>query len=195
MNTTPKVEDISSVVVPAKVLSDVFGVSERRIRQLAEEGVLKKFKRGRYSFAESVKSYIIYLKTASDLEDNNTSKLDLDEEKAKHEKLKIEKTQLQLKVMKAELHYSGDVEVIMNDMLANFRAKIIGLPAKVAPMLLSRTNVAEIQDVLQKQCSEALEELSNYDPKMFYDDKYIDFGEDVEEGGGGEKGEETQNKD
>jgi phage terminase Nu1 subunit (DNA packaging protein) len=184
----PKVEDISSVVVPAKVLSDVIGVSERRIRQLAEEGILVKTSRGRYSFGESVKNYIVYLKTTSDLETTNIIKLDLDEERAKHERLKREKTQLQLKVMKAELHYSGDVEVVMNDMLSNFRAKIIGLPAKVAPILISKNKVSDIQEILQKQCYEVLEELSNYDPKLFYNDKCIDFEEDLEEGGGGEEG-------
>ncbi|MTI49692.1 MAG: hypothetical protein FH761_17820 [Firmicutes bacterium] len=190
----PKVEDMSSVVVPSKVLSDTFGLSDRRIRQLANEGVLTKAGRGRYNFAESVKGYIVYLKTISDLENTNTSDLNLDEERAKHEQLKRQKTELQLKVMKGELHHSEDVQSVMNDMLSNFRAKVIALPAKVAPMLLSRSNASEIQDILQNECYEALKELSNYDPKDFYNEKYIDYDNEVEieEGEGIE--EEVKNK-
>lgn len=198
---SPKVEDVSSVIVPPKILSDTLGLSERRIRQLAEEGILKKAKRERYSFAESVKSYIIYLKTTSSIEEANSSNLDLDEERAKHERLKIEKTQLQLQVMKGELHYSEDVERVMNDMLSNFKSKILSLPSKTAPKLVGIKDAPEIEEILKDDCYEALKELSEYDPKNFYSDKYIDYEENNEderetkEGEAGEEKKENTNKD
>ena len=48
-----KVDDISQIVVSAKVLSKIIGVSERRIRQLAEEGILTKASSGRYNLHEN----------------------------------------------------------------------------------------------------------------------------------------------
>jgi hypothetical protein len=50
--------DILTLSVTAKELGDVLGLTDRRIRQLAEEGVLDRVERGRYPLANSVQAYL-----------------------------------------------------------------------------------------------------------------------------------------
>ena len=74
----------------AAVLGDIFGVSDRRIRQMAEEGIIVRVAKGRYNFQESVKNYILSLKLAVDTanQDNPDGELNIEEEKALHERVK-----------------------------------------------------------------------------------------------------------
>ena len=176
-----KIEDVNSVVVSSTVLADLFGLTDRRIRMLADEGVIKKTGRGRYNLQENIKSYIVYLKANQNLkEKNNDDELDPDIERALLTRRQREKLDLEIAAMRGEMHYSKDVERVMNDMLANFRAKIIAMPTKVAPLLIARNDISEIQELLQREFFEALQELSCYNPQNFYNDKYIEIDEDID---------------
>lgn len=189
-----KIESVDSVVVSSVVLADLFGLTTRRIRQLETEGVIEKVSRGRYKLTTNIKSYITYLKASQDLKDDssNENKMDFDYEHALLERRKREKLDLELAAMRGTMHKSEDVEKVMNDMLANFRSKILALPSKAAPRLIAREDIGEIQDILQLEMLEALNELSNYDPSAFYNEDYIEADEDYEEEVNGEE-ETTEN--
>lgn len=175
-----KIEDVNSVVVSSTVLADMFGLTTRRIRMLADEGIIHKTSRGRYNLQENIKSYIVYLKTNQDLKEKiiDDDKLDPDEERALLTRRQREKLELELAAMKGKMHFSNDVERVMNDMLANFRAKIIAMPTKVAPILVAKNDISEIQEILQREFFESLTELSCYDPALFYNEKYIELDEE-----------------
>ena len=87
-NSSKKIGDISAITVSSKVLSEIIGVSDRRVRQLGEEGIFVRAAKGRYKLAESVRNYILTLKLTND--SNNIpsvdDELDLEQEKAKKEK-------------------------------------------------------------------------------------------------------------
>lgn len=186
-----KVKKADYIVVSPSVLAKAFGLTDRRIRMLAEEGVIKRVGHGRYNFVESVQNYIVYLRTNTELKESKTDlKVDYEHEHALLEKAKREKAEIELKVMRGEVHLAEDVEQVMNDMLVNFRGKILSMPSKLSPMLVARDNVNNIKDIIEKNCFEVLDELKSYDTKAFYNDKYIDF-EEIEEGEGGE---EEENK-
>lgn len=55
---------MSATNVPCKFLAQLFGVSERRVQQLAKEGVIPKAERGEYPLLASVKSYVKSLQGA-----------------------------------------------------------------------------------------------------------------------------------
>ncbi|KZL88702.1 hypothetical protein [Clostridium magnum] len=184
-----KIEDVESVVVSSTVLADLFGLTTRRIRMLADEGVIQKTSRGRYNLQENIKSYIVYLKASQDLKEKTAdNEIDPDKERALLTRRQREKLDLEIAAMRGQMHLSSDVERVMNDMLANFRAKLIAMPTKVAPILIARTDISEIQEILQKEFFEVLQELSCYDPATFYSDKYIEVDEeDLEDGVSGEE--------
>lgn len=190
-----KIEDVESVVVSSTVLSDLFGLTTRRIRMLADEGIIKKTSRGRYNLQENIKSYIVYIKANQDLKDKNVDdELDPDRERALLTRRQREKLDIEIAEMRGKMHSSDDVERVMNDMLVNFKAKLISMPTKIAPILISRNDVSVIQELLQIEFFEVLQELSSYDPSAFYSEKYIEVDEEelIEDGEGGEKEENTE---
>lgn len=173
-----KVTNIDSITVSAAVLGDLFGVTDRRIRQMAEEGNVARAAKGRYKLVESIKNYLLTLKLAAEgvgveLADGE---INFDEEKALHERVKRHISELKLQIMKGELHKAEDVETVMMDMLVAFKTKIMGIPSKVAPILENR-DAAFIKDRLTKEVIEALNELKDYDPKAFYSDEYVEESE------------------
>lgn len=190
-----KIEDVESVVVSSTVLADLFGLTTRRIRMLADEGVIQKTSRGRYNLQENIKSYIVYLKASQDLKEKTIDdELDPDKERALLTRRQREKLDLEIAAMRGKMHLSGDVERVMNDMLANFRAKLIAMPTKVAPILIAKNDVSEVQELLQREIFETLQELSCYDPSAFYSEKYIELEEDelLEDGETNAKKENTE---
>ncbi|EJO5349060.1 hypothetical protein NRP93_003212 [Clostridium botulinum] len=196
MGESKKIENVDSVTVSSSVLADIFGLTDRRVRQLAEEGIIVKIKRGRYDLSSSVRNYIIHLKTNSDLKEDKTDKeIDYDMEHALLERVKREKVELELAAMRGQMHHSEDVERVMNDMLSNFRSKLLALPTKASPMLIARDDIGSIQEILHNQILEVLQELSKYNPEDFYNDKYIDIEDDELEGDVIAKKTEDKNKD
>lgn len=197
-----KIDTVDAVTVSSSVLADLFGLTERRVRQLAEEGIIAKVKRGRYDLSTSVRSYIIHLKTNNDLKEDKIKKeIDIDTENALLIKAKREKAELELAAMRGDMHFSSDVERVMNDMLSNFRAKLLSMPTKIAPFLMNMNQIGGIQDVIRSNILEVLNELSNYDPESFYNSKHIEIvdsdSEDMVEGEtvGGEEKDTSKEKD
>lgn len=177
-----KVTNVDSITVSAAVLGDLFGVTDRRIRQMAEEGIVVRAAKGRYKLVDSIKNYLLTLKLAADgvgveLVDGV---INFDEEKALHERVKRHISELKLQIMKGELHKAEDVEMVMMDMLVAFKTRVMNIPSKVAPILENR-DAAFIKDRLTKEVIEALNELKDYDPKAFYSDEYVEESEDMYE--------------
>lgn len=179
-NDVKKIDNVEKVTVSSTVLSNLFGLTTRRIRQLENEGVIQKIARGKYSLQDNIKSYITYIKASADLKENKTEegKIDYDEEHALLERRKREKMELELAAMRGTMHYSEDVERVMNDMLSNFKAKILALPSRAAPRLITLSTIADIQEVLQNEVLDALNEMSQYNPNDFYSDEYVDVLDD-----------------
>ena len=175
---TVKTTDISAITVSASVLSEITGVGDRRIRQLADEGILIRASKGRYNLRESLKNYILTLKVAMDKGvDSSDERLSLEEVKAQHEMVKMHMAQIRLALMQGEVHKSSDVERVMNDMLSSFRARLLNLPPKVAPMLVMRDNADLIRQIINQEIIEALKDLTEYNPKDFYSDEYVEIDE------------------
>ena len=147
-----KITNIDSTTVSAAVLGDMFGVSDRRIRQMAEEGIVARAAKGRYKLVDSIKNYLLTVKLAAegvgvDLADGE---INLEEEKGLHERVKRHISELKLQIMKGGLHKAQDVEIVMTDMLVAFKTRMMNIPSKVAPILESRDAVF-IKDRLRSE--------------------------------------------
>lgn len=176
MTESVKTTDISAITVNSATLEKMIGVSDRRIRQLAEEGIVVRAAKGRYKLKDSIMNYILTLKVAMEAAgtDSPDGELDLEEEKAIHERVKRHISELKLQVMKGELHRSGDVERVMTDMLVSIRARLLAMPTKLAPLLVARNDVGYIRTAINREVLEALNELKDYSPKDFHGDESVD---------------------
>lgn len=167
------------VIVNTTAVAKMFGMTERRVRQLVEEGIIERVAHGRYDIVDTVNRYIKHLKLSSDAVSADDIMESLEYERFLHEKAKREKAEIELSHLKGQMHKASAIESVMNDMLMAFRGKLLGLPTKLAPELVSIIDVGELQELLQAQMFEVLEELSYYDPAMFVP---VTEGDDDEQG-------------
>ncbi|WP_276690486.1 hypothetical protein [Exiguobacterium chiriqhucha] len=155
----------NTYTVSTAEISEIFGISTRRVQQLAKDGVFVRVGHGQFDLPASVNSFIEY--RLDDTKDEGV--LDKTTEEAKWTRARREKTELELQIMRGDLHRSEDVRRVMNDMMGAFRARILSIPSKFAPQLVGLTEIPPIKEVLKQGVYEALEELSDYDPMVFYD--------------------------
>lgn len=166
-------------IVGTSELASILGLTDSRIRQLERGGILTKLERGKYDLASSVQGYCAYLKEEAEQPEGMTEKDLLDRTRRK-------KIELEIQIMQGELHRAGDVQRVMNNMLGTFRSRCLSIPYKLAPQLLAVTDLPVIQATIKKDIYEALTELSDYDPSVFYaqskDKLVLDDGGEVEHG-------------
>ncbi len=171
-----KTTDISAITVNSATLEKIIGVSDRRIRQLAEENIIIRAAKGRYKLMDSISNYILTLKVAIESGNNESpdGEIDLEEEKAIHERVKRHISELKLQTMKGDLHKSEDVERVMTDMLVSIKTKLLSMPTKLAPILVSRNDIDFVRNAINREVLDALNELKDYNPKEFYSDDYVE---------------------
>ncbi len=154
--------------VTQKELAQILGISDRRIRQLSEEGF---FQRGettkKYNLGKSVQEYIRYKVEA---ETGDSKSVDYDKERAKHEKTKGEIAKLRLRKLRGELHEAADVADLVGGMLVEFRGRVLALPPKLAPMLLGMMDPNAIMEIVKRELRAVLEALAGYDPAAYQED-------------------------
>lgn len=172
-------EDFEKLLVSSKTLEALFGVKDRTIRDLAERGIIKRDSHGRYLFWDSARSYITALKVANAGKstqnvDDKGKNIDLDEERAQHEHIKRQITEIKLQLIKGQVHKAEDVEAVMTDMFTRFRSKMTALPTKMARKLEGKSKV-EIQRILKQEIENALVELASYNAADFYSDEHIEI--------------------
>lgn len=176
---------VKAKAVTTAEISEMLGVSVRRIQQLAKDDALVKLGHGKFDLVKSIKRYIEYQVDSRAPMVEDEEELNPAVERALWTREKRKKTELEVKIIKGELHRSKDVERITGDMLASFRARLLNLPDKVAPLLIAKTDLQDINDTVRLAVYEALNELAEYDPEVYYDystDKlFLEKDEDEEE--------------
>lgn len=134
-------------------MAEYLDVSERRVRQMRDEEIIKEARPGLYDPAATMKRYIRYI---------HSNGSGLNEERARLISVKRERAELELAEAKGGLHRTEDIEKALSTMVVNFRARMLAIPAKLAGDLAKMNGQAEVFDVLNKEITEALEELSDY---------------------------------
>ena len=150
-----KVENIDSLTVSSAVLADLLGVTDRRVRQLASEGIFTRVSKGRYNLPDSIKTYLNMLKMEKDIVNSHTNgELDLEQERAIKVRVERHQAEIKLALMRGEIHKAEDVEQVMVDMLTSFRTRLLNIPPKLAPILAEKKNKAVIQEIINDELIE-----------------------------------------
>lgn len=136
----------------SKVVADWLGLTERRIRQLRDEGVIEEQMPGLYDLRSTTRRYVAYLRGGS-----------LADERARLTKAKREAAEMENDLRRGSLHKTEDIETGIKTMLLNIRSRFLSLPAKLAPALAAMGgDQAGIFDELKRSIDETLEELSDF---------------------------------
>ena len=153
-----------NIVAIAKLLK----LTERRVQQLAKDGIIPKAERGKYDLVSSVHGYIDFLKskaggdfTAEEVIKNKNKLI-----KAKAELAEIEK-------MKAtsELIPQEEVKRTWLELVQKVKQKLLSIPNKVAPVVVTVKSINEIKLIIQDKIHEALYEISSDEGSVGKDDE------------------------
>ncbi len=158
------------------IIAKLFGVTDRRVQQLAKEGVIPTAQTRPYKFdlLPTVQAYIKHLSekaNGKEAKSADTVQAEADKLRAeadlKQSKAKI--AELQLKELEGKMHRSEDVEAMTNDLVYAIRSMIMALPGRLAMDVVQTKTAAEASAVIRSECSKILNELSGYqyDPEAY----------------------------
>ena len=147
--------ELEAVKSKLNLLSEILGISTRRIQQLVEDGTLPAPDRqGAYDIPACVQSF--YYNEFTNGEDEE---LDGRYERARKAKAEADRIEYDLKI-KQGLYLQADlVQNEIEKSIGNCRAKLLALPRKFTPQISVAQNPNEIEEILTNGITEALNEL------------------------------------
>lgn len=89
-----------------------------------------------------------------------------DEARTRKVNAEAEIAELELARVHGTLVVAEDVVKAWEDVLGALKGKLLSIPTKAAPVVSAEQEASMCQDILEDLLNEALEELSNYDPKI-----------------------------
>lgn len=141
-----------------KVIASYLDLTERRVRQLRDEGVLIERAPGLYELRPNIRRYINFLRGNAD------GKADLNEERAKLTREKRIMAENENKVRTGELCRRSDIELGMTTLIMNLRSRMMALANKLAPNIAQQGgDEGKIMDLLKDAFYELLSDFSNYE--------------------------------
>ena len=133
------------VIATESRMAKIFKMSERSIREKFKE---VRIAPGQYDFTAAVEMFV----------DSSSGK----DESLELKRVEKETKELKLGIMRGEYRHKDNIELLVSDMLARFKAKLTAIPTKASIKLLNIDNRREIETILKEILNEALNELSEY---------------------------------
>lgn len=162
------------ILVSKQFIAQIFGVSTRRVAQLAEEGIIVgEGKPTKYDLLPTFERYTKYLADKAYGREKKNKDANLEtrrlEGEARIKQAKAEIEELKLKELRGELHRSEDIEAITTDSALYLRSMIMALPGQLAVDLSKMDNPAEIADRIKTAVYSILENMASYeyDPEKY----------------------------
>jgi phage terminase Nu1 subunit (DNA packaging protein) len=139
-------------------------LTPRRIQQLVGEG-LPRVTRGKYDVDQVLDWYIAKLEKqlAGETDENGATARRYNEE-LRLISARADEQELNLAARRRELVAIADVEKEMTDLVATTKARILTVPARVAPDLIGEQSRVMVQAKLEKALKEALAHLAEGAP-------------------------------
>jgi phage terminase Nu1 subunit (DNA packaging protein) len=162
---------------PVSTIAKLFGISERRVQQLAQDGIIPKPEKNQYELVGSVRAYINYLQQRAF--GKGVAPQDTHLERARLLKAQADMAEIELAQRTGELVTVERVEADWLAMVAACRAKLLGIPTKSAYQISNLKDTHEIEKFLKRTIHEALTELATYEP----DDEDISADDEDSDGG------------
>lgn len=139
---------------PASTIAKLFNLTERRVQQLAKEGVIPKGERGKYDLVGAVRGYVKYLQERalgrSDAAYNDEADIKL--ERKRLIKAQADKTESENQKLRGELVPFELVEDVLNEVAVLYGTSVDALPGRLANELAGINDPAEVKSRLFDEC-------------------------------------------
>ena len=158
------------------IIAKLFGVTDRRVQQLAKEGIIPSAQQKPYKFdlLPTVQAYIKYLSdkaNGKEAKSSDTVQAESDKLRAEADlkRSKADIADMQLKELEGKMHRSEDVEAMTNDLVYTIRSMIMALPGRLAMDVVQVKTASEASALIRSECNKVLDELAEYkyDPEAY----------------------------
>jgi len=149
-----------STTYPVKTIAKLLDLTERRVQQLARDGVIPKADNGRYDLVQAVRGYIKYLR---DRAQGNGAPADAHAERARLTRLKADREEIELFQLRGELVPVDEAAALLEQVIVACRSRILAIPTRAAPLVARKRKAAEVREILTRVTDEALHELAAID--------------------------------
>lgn len=144
-----------------KELATVAGYSYRRLYDIDRalpngKKLFEESEGGKYDLAIFVQRWVEY-----NVNNESSEVDDLDTVKARHEAVKLQKTELEVARMRGQLIDVQDVKRLWGDIANTVMQNMLHLPSKIAPMLHMLDNTEIISGIIEKEVRKALEDIAD----------------------------------
>ena len=155
---------MASNTQPIAVIARLLDLTERRVQQLAREGVIPPAARsgadrGRYDLVGAVRGYVHYLREQAARSQSGAA--DFGAERARLVKAKADLAEMDAGARRSDLLPAADVEAAWIAVLERLRARLLVLPDRLAPLVHEETTIAGARASIREAIAEALTELSS----------------------------------
>lgn len=144
---------------PLEAVSKILGITTRRIRDLAKDGILPPIAGNKIDFPMACMKYIAYIKKLGE----GGGSLSLTDERTRLTKINADRKDLQLQKEKGELLHVDTVMALQGGVLKNIRQRLLSLPVKLATLSYGSASIAETESVIRKGIYEVLDEIREID--------------------------------
>jgi phage terminase Nu1 subunit (DNA packaging protein) len=163
-----KPEPAKVKLVSTEELSQFVGVDPRRIRQLTQEGVIKKEpgdkNAAKYDFVRNIHSLLQYYRQKSDSRGSRDSE-GMKSAKERHAVAKAQLEELKLAQLEGDLHKAEDIERIIGAVLTRLRINLLAIPMGLAPVLRDMDDTRDIAEKLDERIRRSMNEVADMDLK------------------------------
>lgn len=135
------------------------GISQQSVAQLVDRGIVHQDGRGGIDIDAARLAYCAHLrdKAGGRVQEDDA---DLTAERTRKTKEEADALEMKNAQLRGELLAREDVTAAVQGAFARVRARMIGLPTKVAPLVSTLTEPAECEGAIRKAVHDALRELS-----------------------------------
>lgn len=156
--------DIEAIELTGGQLGRILGISERRVRELRDQGTISDLSTGGYSL-EAVTEYCAHMRPASGRAAAGGSEGagDLDAARIRLLTAQADAREMLNEQMRGEAVLAEDMESVVGSVLDGVRSKVLAVPTKAAPHLVGMTNLAEVRDKLTELIHAACEDIAATD--------------------------------
>ena len=143
---------------PVAIIAKLLNLSERRVQQLAHQGIIPKAIKAKYELIPSIQGYIDYLK-------KKVAEKDISQNAALEAKVRLIKAhatrhEMATETLNKNLLPAKLVESSWSNLILRCRAVLLGIPNRLANQIVAINDPKEIAQILKDSIYEALTELS-----------------------------------
>jgi len=135
-------------------------LSERRFRELLDQGAIERAEKGQYDLKSVVQQYVRNIREVAAGRGGGEAQTVKADEEARLLRAKADKAEMEAQEMRGDLVPAAQIADTVNSAVIIMKTRLGAVPAKAAPLVAGVKSIPAVERVIRDNIEEALDELS-----------------------------------